>query len=764
MKVQRQTVTIAAAAGALAYFVILGETGQRDPHPIILALNAVGAGTVILMFLTKAPGRSDRVDQAAVLGLVLFATSGVLAQFPRQAFDSVLAALLYVAAFWVARWLLAIGAARRAFLVVLMVLSALLTLLIAARWLLPVLEWWSLTGWSVIPPLDLNLPANPWGHRHDLTLLLVMLYPSWWLGRPGPLRAALATVVGILTLSIVAVDGSRNLWLALAVATVIVAAPVAVKRWPTERRRRMALALGLVAIVALVGVTGVGESILQRLVTGGPIAARFAMWESLMDAWLAKPMAGYGPGSFPWVLQLTDYFDSTSWTPRHPDSVVFQLLPEAGLLGLAAVVVVCVTVAPGLVRGPSKAAMWVLITFAFAGLAAQPTEYGFLVAVAIGWAAFAVPREPDATAKGSTAHASRGRAVALATMGCFALIAAAWTATAAAALSYGSARSEVREGVLEEAIPRLQLARRLDPGMALYARQLGTAQLLTGDATEATQSLHAAVALNPSDDLAWRILALAEAASDDAESASLAAAQAVDRQRSDATNLLLWARWQERNGNHDDAVATLAEIVQAWPEVVAAPGWDDILPAGVSTTDLIELAINRWSGERPSPETRSLQPMLLAVMTGRPDAVRAMAERDLGASLGAAYLAVMGCDPSAASLLDQAPDQARRSSLYWSLVVRQARLDGQVDASAERLFEIMTSASLSASLAQTLNPLRENGLGGFSADDWGYRRSPIGWPDYEELPSPQAGAARWLVEPRASVRRAGLVRTLTGCR
>jgi hypothetical protein len=322
----------------------------------------------------------------------------------------------------------------------------------------------------------------------------------------------------------------------------------------------------------------------------------------------------------------------------------------------------------------------------------------------------------------------------------------------------------VREGGLEDAIPRLQLAQRLDPGMALYPRQLGTAQLLTGDAAEATHSLNAAVALNPSDDLAWRILALAEAASDDAESARLAAAQAVDRQRSDATNLLLWARWQERNGNHDDAVATLAEIVQAWPEVVAAPGWADLLPAGVSTTDLIELAIDWWSEERPSPETRSLQPMLLAVMAGRADAVRAMAERDLGAPLGAAYLAVMSCDPSAASLLDQAPDQARRSWLYWSLVVRQARLDGQVDASADRLFEIMTSASLSALTAQTLNPLRENGLGGFSADDWGYRRSPIGWPDYEELPSPQAGAARWLVEPRESVHHAGLVHTLTGCR
>jgi hypothetical protein len=64
---------------------------------------------------------------------------------------------------------------------------------------------------------------------------------------------------------------------------------------------------------------------------------------------------------------------------------------------------------------------------------------------------------------------------------------------------------------------------------------------------------------------------------------------------------------------------------------------------------------------------------------------------------------------------------------------------------------------------ETLNPLNENGGGGFSADMWGYRRRPITWPEYEQLPSPEAGAARWLVEPREAVASADLGTALPTC-
>ncbi len=91
-----------------------------------------------------------------------------------------------------------------------------------------------------------------------------MLYPSWWLGRISPLRAAVGTVVGILALLIVIVDGSRNLWLAMAVASVVLGLPFGRKYWPSERRRQVALAVGLIVLIAVLVLSGILGLLLER--------------------------------------------------------------------------------------------------------------------------------------------------------------------------------------------------------------------------------------------------------------------------------------------------------------------------------------------------------------------------------------------------------------------------------------------------------------------------------------------------------------------
>jgi tetratricopeptide (TPR) repeat protein len=399
------------------------------------------------------------------------------------------------------------------------------------------------------------------------------------------------------------------------------------------------------------------------------------------------------------------------------------------------------------------------MTFAFAGLAANSTDFGFMVAMAIGWAAFAVPRETESPAT----MPGRRRMVTLGSLACFAVIAVAWSATSVADVAYLAARSSIQGGRVGEAIPRLELARRLDPGMALYARQLGAAQLLTDSASSAIESLDASVHLNPSDDLAWRTLALAHAATGDRVEAWAALERAVETQRSDPTNLVLTAKWQLEDGRDDDTLAALGEILQAWPDTVAAPGWNELLPPGVSSLNVIGVAIERWSEGHPAPQVTGIQHSLLTVMAGRNDAAEALADEWLGPALGAAYVAVMGCQPDASFLLEEAPAQARRTPVYWSLVARQSLLDGVADGRAERLYEIMADAPWFAPPFETLNPLNENGAGGYSADIWGYRRSPITWPEFDRLPSPEAGAARWLAEPREAVRSAGLHVALPRC-
>jgi O-antigen ligase len=689
---------------------------------------------------------------------VLFAGSGVLAQFPRQALDGVMTALLFAAAFFIARSLLRSDDARRQFAICLMVLSAVITFLTAANWITTFVEWWSLTDWTVFPPLNMNLFGGPWGHRHDLTLLIVMLFPSWFLLPAAPIRTALATVIGLLTAVIVVIDGSRTIWLAVAVASGVLLLLLGRRIWPADRRRR--LFIGLAAVIALVGlaVSGVLGFLIERAVASESFDMRLTMWRALVDAWIERPIAGYGPGSFPWILQLTDYFDTSSLAPRHPDNAGFQLLGEGGLLGVAGLVVLLVVLVPAIYRGRSRAAMWSLVVFAVASLGQNPTDFGFLVAVGIAWTAFAIPHgalPPDR----SVISPSWTR---WATVAAFGVVAVAWTSTAVGDVVYGSGRAAIGEGDKGQATALWASATTTDPGMGIYRRQLGAAHLVLGEAESAVGPAQASVTITPSDDLAWRVLALARLAADDPEGARAAIEAALGAQRSDATNLLLLARLQVDVG--DPAVmTTLAEIAQAWPEVVSAHGWPGLVPTGNTTQEVVNLALDRWAQGAPSPDPLTDQPVLLAVMAGDLDRAESFALELLGPIMGPASVEVLACQPDARATLEHATEQDRRGALYWTLAERQAALEGDLDERAARLLEIMTGRPRAALwVDHALNPLDENGKG-YTADTWGYRRIPVLWSDYALLPDPEAGAARLRVEPREAVRSAGLEAEMPEC-
>jgi len=84
-------------------------------------------------------------------------------------------------------------------------------------------------------------------------------------------------------------------------------------------------------------------------------------------------------------------------------------------------------------------------------------------------------------------------------------------------------------------------------------------------------------------------------------------------------------------------------------------------------------------------------------------------------------------------------------SAYWRLRVRDAGIAGNAAEDAMRMIELMGRRQLDDTRA-ALNPLRENAMGGTSADIWGYRRSPMDWPLYgAPLPSPAGGDAAWIM-------------------
>ena len=333
------------------------------------------------------------------------------------------------------------------------------------------------------------------------------------------------------------------------------------------------------------------------------------------------PIAGYGPGSFPFILQQTGYFDVNSYAPRHPDSALLQALGEIGLLGLVGVAIVASIVVSAVRHGRSRSAKWALTAFCVAGLAANPSDFPFLNTVALGWLAYSLPRAP------ANERAPIPVAVRSATLAAVLVIFVAYLATVAGGVAYDGARNAISEGDLEGAIASLEVSQSLDPGLALYARVRGVAELELGRPDPRSSPLMRATRLNGSDDLTWRSLAIAQRSAGRFGDADMSLRNAIRLQRSDPTNLLLLARWQADDGKPSEAEATLAEVVAAWPTVVAAPEFADALPEGSELADIIQSAVARWARAAPSPEPFPMRGLWLTVMAHRPELTNLAVER-----------------------------------------------------------------------------------------------------------------------------------------
>jgi hypothetical protein len=507
--------------------------------------------------------------------------------------------------------------------------------------------------------------------------------------------------------------------------------------------------LGIAFAVALLLAVGV---IAERLLVTATIGQRIAMWAAATQAWFAHLITGAGPGSFPWVLQTTGYFDSNSIAPRHPDSAIFQLLPELGLLGIAIGAILALTVGAVILRNADRPTTWSITVFLVGGLAGNPTDFAFLIAVFLVWGAIAtrVPRE-------ITGSHLMARPLLV---GLSAPILIALVATTSGGIAYDRASALVADGRLSAAGSELSVAMALDPGMALYVRQHGAIALLTGHPSEAVHDLSIATSINPNDDLAWRTLALAYVKAADPAAASAAIRAAVRTQRSDPTNLLLAV------GADLPGLPTahfMAEAIQAWPEVVLAPGWSQFVPRGMTTQQVLALARDRWAHAAQSPEPRVDQPFTIALLLGdRIGASRAADAINLPSDLTSAQVAVVTCAAEAAKVVGQLKPVVG-SPYYWRLFLQADGVSPDVVHRAARAYEILTARALAIPSSGFLNPLDENDSLGYSGDVWGYRRLPISWPSSGmELPSPGVGRTRWVVALRTALVEAGLARNV-GC-
>lgn len=744
-----------AAASSFAYFVLIGGTSLGELDPRLMLLNGMLGAVLITAYVTRLPTIGDRLDHAVLVSFLLFAAAAVMSTFPRQSFDSLLGALAYAAAFFVGRGLLASEARRDVFRKVAIGLSLALTMLTIGRWLPTVVQWWTLTG--VAPPLDLSLSGEPWGHRYDVALLVVVLYPAWWMGKPSQVRQLVAVLVGMLCLAVVLVAGSRTVWLATLVASAWLLLPPMYDRARRLPRAPYLLVLGLMTILGLAAVTGLGETLVTRLSNLSSLGWRTAMWIPLAELWTESTIAGFGPGSFPWLLQLAGYFDTNSWAPRHPDNAIVQGLTEAGLLGIAAMGVLVATVLLAVLRGGSRAAQWALVVFAIASLGGNPTDFPFLVMVACAWAAYGAPRHGMARRD----HRPPSLHMRAAKVSALLVIVVAYLSTTLAAFAYSSARDAISSMRPAQALSSLDQAVALDPGMALYVRQRGTLAYFLGDADEAIRDLRAATGLNAADDLAWRTLAVALDGEGDVAARDGAIARAASLQRSDVTNLLLTALWL-RESDPTASFDTLVEIQHAWPVIAFAPGWTHMLPKGVMAAGLTEAAYRRWEEGRPIPELVHDQGVWLGTMAGVRGAVdTAVSRGTVDPEIALRLAAVIACNASS----DGPPAKgvaANASAQLWLLQLRASMLVSEPNMLAARVLHVMGVGIDAAAAMGSMNPLNENGA--LSGDRYGYRRAGVSWPSPGiQLASPHAGMMRWLLFPSQAVTAAGLAHQLPQC-
>lgn len=742
-----------AASAAFAYGVLLGGTAIGEVDPFARALNLVVGGIVVGVYVLRAPVIGDKTDGLVAVGLAAFTLACLFSLLPRQSFDAAVGALTLAATFFVARGVLNDGRRRRFLAHTAMALSGVIVAIFIIQWSAVVVEWMARTGWNTVPPLNLNFSTSPWGHRHDAALLVVALYPAWWVGRQSALRRFVAVIVGGLTAVIVALDGSRNLWLAIVIATLLVFAAPTLKlvRRAATRTRALIVAAPLTVLMVVML-----SPLVERLLTAKSLETRAGMWEASMTLWLDHPLTGIGPGTFPWALQQTGWFDANSWAPRHPDGSLIQLLAESGALGVLAVTCVAVAVAPAVIGRRWRAASWGITVLVAAGLAASPTDFAFLNLIGIFWAAYALPRHHSVQA---TRQSGPRVAVRTASVVLVSLAGAATALSVVGAVAFSVAINAIRAGDAQDALRPLSWAVELDPHMALYHRQRGAALLLVGDSESAADELRVATTLNPSDDTAWRVLALSQRLRGDSQAAEGAYDQAVTLQRSDATNLLLLLQNVASQGDTHRARRIAAEVVETWPQVISAPGWLELTAPLGTGADLVEAALTRWEGgESPAAEI-SRQPLVLAGMARDRDLLaQAWAQSGLSRALATAMWSTYACRPEAESALAHTTASDRRITDFWLLHGQLAatRGDSATLQNSLRVAELMGGASIGDTFGAA-NPLNENVAPGFSLDVWGYRRPAVDWPSTPwDVPSWRVGRARWALDPLSAAATAGL--------
>lgn len=754
---------------AAVYFLLLGGLMSGIFVPELRLLGILLAAVVVADLVRNLGQRHDAVDLAAAAALLLFAVGTLASTNPRASLEVLLFGIALLALFVRLRRRFAEPAARDRLLTVVGRVAAGVAVGVALLWIWESLGWW-LGGAPGLPPAGLDY-SDDW--FRNLNLLPVYLALSWpavahCLTRRGERWLSFATLAAMLLVT--ALSAARAAWIGIIAGVAVFGLLLLLGRRPEWRLSRRAAGWLLVAGAVLAAVevaTGVLSALLDGVTDLATLRVRADIWNAALARWGEHPLAGTGLGTITGELLRGGLAAEGRAPAPHAHSVPIQLLAEAGLVGVLAVLVGLAAIAWRALQlrgawGPDatirSAAVAAVVAYAVDGLADNHSAIAAVDVLALANLALLAPAHSvpagvgtPLTRDGSVASPPFTIARAALGLGLLVLLGQAlvWSAGVSA---WGRAQAAMAGGAWVEADSQLELAVSLDPGLALYGRELGKLRAGLGDAGAGERLLARATDINPADPNASRAVGTLALSAGESEAAiePLRRAAELDASRMESFLLLGVALDRARlSAEADDAYATA--IVLA-PSVLLSDGWAAI---GVDPDRLLRLVDGALAVSASGEAASNLAPRRaeLLVIIGDRDGLERLLETGrvpAADSWRAVAEAEAGNLAEAMRLLERSRGDGRRVFEYWTNAAFVQSLAGQ-KSDAERSYRLAQLLREAVTPPAAVRPPLLAPIGHDPNDFWMYGRttSVLNWDAGLPLPSPFRGAWLRLHDPGA---------------